>query len=84
MTIDIVESDKIPDEGMAYADYKNQKIYINKNLVTKEMTEQTYYHELVHWITFLMLREDLNRDEKFIDMFAHLLYQGLSTAVYEE
>lgn len=44
--------------------------------------EQTFYHELVHWILTLM-SEDNNHDEKFVETFSMLLHQALTTMEYK-
>ena len=46
--------------------------------------EQTFFHELVHWICSTMGRRDLDGDEAFIDMFASLLQQGLTMVEYDD
>ena len=41
---------------------------------------QTYCHEIVHGILYIMGKEELSKDEPFVDLFGHLLYQVLKTA----
>jgi hypothetical protein len=43
--------------------------------------EQAFTHELVHDILFHMESEK-NEDEKFVNLFASLLHQALTTAEY--
>jgi hypothetical protein len=69
------------------ADHLINKIYIQPqdrtNTITREMMEQTFFHELVHIILDHMSREKLNNDEAFVNIFSLLLHQALSTAEYE-
>ena len=58
------------------ADYRQQKIVLDDSVCTQEILEQSYIHELVHWILFLMNRQELRNDEDFVDTFAHLIYQA--------
>lgn len=44
---------------------------------------QTFYHEKVHAILSLMGEDDLNNNEKFVDLFASLLLQTDKTAKFE-
>ena len=57
--------------------YSQQVILLDDKCVPKEQTEQAYIHELIHYILYVMNEEELKNNEKFVDMFAHLLYQSL-------
>jgi hypothetical protein len=46
--------------------------------------EQTFLHEMVHFILEGMNEHDLRGNEKFVDNFSALLHQALTTAEYEE
>ena len=46
---------------------------------TPSLREHTYVHELVHSILGAMGHR-LNEDEEFVDMFAGLLHQALTTS----
>lgn len=48
--------------------------------VPKDSLEHTYFHELVHWILYMLKQEELCKDEMFVDTFAGLLYQSIKTA----
>lgn len=67
------------DRCIGHADYQRQAIELTTGLVPLETLEQTFYHEEVHWILHIMGRDELRDDEKFVDMFAHLLYQAIKT-----
>ena len=46
--------------------------------ISRERVEQVYCHELVHFILHHM-HSKLRDDEVFVDLFANLLHQALST-----
>ena len=50
------------------------------NLI-KTSQEQTFCHELVHWILNVM-SEDEKHDEQFVETFSMLLHQALTTMEY--
>ena len=68
-------------ENMGEAHYRNNEIHLQSS--TKGMhrpqscLEQTFFHELVHFILFCM-GED-NTEEKFVDTFSGLLHQAITT-----
>jgi hypothetical protein len=62
------------------ARYSEQKIVIDPNVAAVDTTEQAYWHELIHWILFIMNEDELRNNEKFIDIFAHLLYQAVKSS----
>ncbi len=45
--------------------------------------EETFYHELVHFILYFAGEDELRKNERFVDVFGGLLHQALATAVYE-
>lgn len=77
LTITIEMTDDLPSGCIGKADYQKQKIYINPNFASQCLTEQTFYHELVHWILFVMGEEDLKSNEQFVDLMAHFIYQSI-------
>lgn len=83
MTIDVQFQEKLAEQvGMiGIADYLSQQIRIDPTMAVKPMIEQTYLHELTHWILFTMNEPELCQNEKFVDIFAQFLYQALKTAV---
>ena len=66
------------------ARYSKQQIAIDPNAAPKETTEQSLWHELVHWCLYIMGEDELRTNEKFVDLFAHLLYQYDTSKVYDE
>lgn len=55
-------------------DYANQKILLSA-APSQQVLEQTFMHELVHWVLFMMGEHKLRNNEKFVDLFAHFMYQ---------
>ncbi len=55
-------------------------IHLREN-TPKELKDQTFCHELVHAIKFMMGEEDHN--EIAVDAFATYLHQALNTAQYK-
>lgn len=66
--------------------YEDENILIQSNTGgkprSKQSIDQTYLHELVHHILNAMGEYDLCKNEKFVDVFAGLLYQVEVTAKY--
>lgn len=58
------------------ANYPAQKIILDSSLLKKQACEQNYYHELVHWILYVMNEDELRNNEKFVDVFATFLHQA--------
>jgi len=46
--------------------------------------EETFYHELVHYILHHMGQNELCDEERFVDGFSHLLHQALATMEYSK
>lgn len=67
------------------AEYQTQSIVIDVTRVKETDTlEQIYYHELLHWLFHIMGEEDLQRNEKLVDLLAHFLYQAIGKQVVYE
>ena len=56
--------------------YRSQQIILDGTSYKEQSVEQAYFHELVHWILFIMNEDELKENEQFVDVFAHLLYQA--------
>ena len=63
------------------AQYAEQKILIDHSVTPDDSINQAFYHELTHWILYMMSEHDLRQNEKFVDTFAHFLYQFEKTKV---
>ncbi len=67
------------------ANYANNQIYIQpsneSNPIPKTVVEETFIHEMVHHIMHQLPEKyrELNSDEDFIEEFAQLLHQALTT-----
>jgi predicted SprT family Zn-dependent metalloprotease len=55
--------------------YEQQKIIIDPTIDGLDVLQQTFIHEVVHYILYVMGKQELRRDEEFVDGFAHLAYQ---------
>ena len=66
------------------ANYQEQMIYLNPDVAPIQTLQQTYIHEVTHWILFMMNEHDLRNNEKFVDVFAHFMHQALTSAKYKE
>lgn len=49
----------------------------------QQSVEQTFCHELTHSILHMMGEQKLYDNEKFVDLFGHLLHQALTTMEYK-
>jgi predicted SprT family Zn-dependent metalloprotease len=84
-TIKIKYVDRLVDgeDSTGQARYREGIILIQKNNKgihrNKEQVEQTFLHELVHYILQKMGKHDLQNNEEFVDVFAGLLHQALTT-----
>ena len=74
-------------ESMGYASYRTNSIVLNPVLLNdnKEIAEQTFLHEVVHFILYhagsahTKKDDHMHRDEDFVDLVASLLHQVLTT-----
>lgn len=61
-------------------DMKNKKITLVKDKTSQGYKEAVYLHEVVHCILDHIGKEDLSKDEDFVDTFAQALHQILTTS----
>lgn len=89
-TIEIVYDSTISDmDGCAgLAKYRWNQIVLqpDTNGVKRPLSkiEQTFCHELVHWIFYMASENKLRANEKLVDTIAGLLHQALSTMEHED
>ena len=85
LTIEVVRDDTmVRTKGMiGEARYAEQVIRLDTGAAPLQTVEQAFFHELVHWIFYLMNEEELRNNEKLVDLFSHFLYQALVTARHE-
>jgi len=87
-TIKTVYDDNLMDnhDCVGEARYRKNEIALQtlSNTTARPITqqEQWYCHELVHHILNQMGKDELDKDEAFVDLFANLLHQALVTAKY--
>lgn len=83
-TITVEFSDSLYEnkKRVAEADYKNHKIIIDNKILPRDAMVQSFYHELMHFIYYVLNEDELRRDERLIDVVAHLLYQSSQTTDY--
>jgi len=71
------------DDAEGYARYRDQEILIQESSEnwprTQEQIEHTFCHELIHYILEKLNEKELRDNEKFVDTFAGLLHQALTT-----
>lgn len=74
--------------GCGLADYPNNIIYLSTKIKSKELSEHTFLHELLHFIVLhskvvnrykLDNGKELHADEDFIDNVSAPLHQALTT-----
>jgi hypothetical protein len=84
--VDIVRDETLAErEGiLGKTEYVNQRIVIDPKRAPEESTQQSYIHELIHWILFLMHEHKLREKEAFVDIFATFLHQALTCKEYKE
>jgi hypothetical protein len=66
------------------AQYNTCTIALDKTMTVSRFVEQSYIHELVHWVFFVLGEHKLRKNEVMVDLIAHLLYQAIETSVFEE
>jgi len=78
-TITIEYSDTIIKDEQAHglSLFEKNKIILESKR-NRERTEQTYIHELVHFILY-NINNDLGGDEKFVDIFATMLHHAMNS-----
>ncbi len=84
LTIDVVRDDTMvrTKSMIGEAHYAQQLIRLDTSAAPRQTVEQAFFHELTHWIFFLLNEDKLRNNEKLVDLFAHFLYQALATAKY--
>lgn len=77
MDVDVVNNNTLCDnhKAVGHAIYAEGKIEVDIDSVSAQVAEQSFLHELVHWILYMMGNDELRNNEQFVDLFAHFLYQ---------
>ena len=83
----VVDNQRTDDMGVfgCYQPHNNTIVIADKygiyNLSEDQILD-TFYHEKVHSILRAMNEEELNKNEKFVDVFAKLLRQSDETVTF--
>jgi hypothetical protein len=81
--INVKDVPLIPNRSIiGQAQYTAQKIELDMKNAPLESTEQAFWHEAVHVILYTMNETELRMNEKFVDTFAHLLYQVVKSGKF--
>lgn len=87
-TIEIVFDEKlfVNEDMFGSAEYRKSKILIQPkisgNSLNDYMIEETFFHELLHWILYKLDEHKLRSNEKFVDGVSQLLHQAFQTMEY--
>jgi len=88
-TIEVTHVDHIGSESgtLGEARIAKNQIVLQTNSSgfarSETQIEQTFLHELVHFILIHLRQAELCEEEAFVDGFAHLLHQSFVTSKYE-
>ena len=88
-TIEVEWDAKLADKGdmTGAARYRENKIQLQPNgencNLPQTQLEAIFLHELIHWILHSLQENELDGNEKLVDLIATLLHQALKTAEYE-
>jgi len=81
----VIDSKRMDDKNaLGYLEPWLNKISLcnqsNGDSLPQDAIEHTYLHEVTHLILKCMGKDDLYKDEEFVDLFAGLLHQVLITS----
>ena len=69
------------EKRLGKCDYRNNVIQLachSKVIFDRMIMEQTYLHEITHYILHCMGEHELRDNERFVEGYSHLLYQALT------
>ena len=73
-------------DSVGYARYRKNEIWLQEKCDGvyrhPDQIQESYCHEIVHWILNMMGENKLNDDEKMVSQFAQYLHQILKTSEY--
>jgi hypothetical protein len=88
ITVQFTEKIAGDEDCIGKAQHRKDKILLQNhtNSITRppEAIEETFLHELTHWVLEMMAEFELNRNEKFVSLFASHLHQALKTMEYKK
>lgn len=71
------------EDFVGLAEYRNNKIILDNNKTRMQsQIEQTFFHELIHFIFEALGEIELQKNEKIVDLIAQLLHQAFDTMEY--
>jgi len=81
LTITVVlDSELFKQTGrIGWAKYPEQQIVLDSSTCHINSIEHNFFHELVHWIFYVLNKTDLRNDETLVDTFALMLHHGLKS-----
>jgi hypothetical protein len=66
----LIDTQKIAGEAI----YSEQKIVLDPT-VPRDLLWQHFWHEVMHWIMYIMGEDDIRHNERIIDLSAHFIKQ---------
>ena len=85
----IVETDpalSYKDDCVGCTRYRRNRIALQPPtegvLIVQANMEETFFHELTHWILHMIQETTLDENETFVDLFAQCLHQALTTMTF--
>lgn len=70
----LYEKDLGENMGFTAPDAGIIKVIKNK-MIPRDSTEATLFHEMAHYITYIMSEKDLYSNEKFVDLLGRVMHQ---------
>jgi hypothetical protein len=61
------------------ARYPSQTIALDSSMLKGQSLEHNFYHELVHWVFYVLNEDELRNNEKLVDTIAYLIHQSIRT-----
>ena len=87
ITVEWVDTLIENDSATGLSIYRKNVIQLQKNnagvVRPQQQIELTFLHELLHFVFFMLGKDDLRSDEEFIITVSGLLHQAMTTAEYE-
>ena len=87
ITVELSETLGPIEKKLGRCDFRHNKIILADPATDpfhRDIHEQTYLHEGIHFVLHCMGENVLSKNEKFIEGFSHLLYEFLTKTEGEE
>ena len=86
--VEMVDTLADDEDATGLALYRKNVIQLQKHNVgihrPQTQLESSFLHELMHYIFFMLGKDDLRKDEVLVDSIGRLLHQAMTTAEYGE